>query len=43
MQENVAHANDVEWNNFIPDKLLNDRIQFLAAQKYSQIAYNRKR
>jgi lipoyl(octanoyl) transferase len=43
MQENVAQATVVEWNNFIPDSLLNERIQFLAAQKYSQTAYNRKR
>jgi lipoate-protein ligase A len=43
MQETAAHANNVEWNNFTADKLLTERIQFLAAQKYSQAAYNQKR
>jgi lipoate-protein ligase A len=43
MQETAARANNVEWNNFIPDKLLNERVEFLASQKYSQAAYNRKR
>jgi lipoyl(octanoyl) transferase len=43
MQETATHANNVKWNNFIPDKLLNERVEFLASQKYSQAAYNRKR
>jgi lipoate-protein ligase A len=43
MQEIAADANGVEWSNFIPDKLLNERIGYLAAQKYSQAGYSRKR
>jgi lipoyl(octanoyl) transferase len=43
MQETAAHSNNVEWNNFMPDKPLNERIQYLASQKYSQPTYNRKR
>lgn len=43
MLEIAAQTNGVEWNNFTPDNLLNDRVQLLASQKYSQTAYNRKR
>ena len=43
MRETATDANDVEWNNFTPDKLMTERVEFLAAQKYSQAAYNRKR
>jgi lipoate-protein ligase A len=43
MQETAVQENGVEWKNFIPDKLLNERIEYLAAQKYSLATYNRKR
>jgi lipoate-protein ligase A len=43
MLETAVHANGVKWNNFTPDKLLNERIECLAAQKYSRARYNRKR
>ena len=43
MLATVVGAYGVEWNNFTPDKLLNERIQFLSAQKYSLATYNQKR
>lgn len=43
MQETAVHADGLEWKNFIPDKLLNERIEYLAVQKYSLAIYNRKR
>ena len=43
MQATAIAADGVEWNNFTPDELLNNRIAFLVSQKYSQSAYNRKR
>lgn len=43
MKDTAAHANNVEWKNFTPDKLLKERVQFLASQKYSLATYNRKR
>jgi lipoate-protein ligase A len=43
MQETAADTNGVEWSNFIPDKLLNEQIEYLKAQKYSQAGYHRKR
>jgi len=43
MQETAVHADGVEWRNFIPDKVLNERIEYLAFQKYSLANYNRKR
>jgi lipoate-protein ligase A len=33
----------VEWSDFAPDGMLRDRAESLAAQKYSQAAYNYKR
>ena len=33
----------MEWSDFEPDAALRERTEFLAAQKYSQAAYNRKR
>jgi len=33
----------IEWSDFAPDKALRERAGFLAAQKYSQAAYNFKR
>jgi lipoate-protein ligase A len=39
----AIRVNGVEWKNFTPDNLLNDHVQFLASQKYSQTAHNRKR
>jgi lipoate-protein ligase A len=43
MRETATDANDVEWNNFTPDKSLTERVQFLASQKYSLATYNQKR
>jgi lipoate-protein ligase A len=43
MLDSATHAHDIEWNNFIPDTVLNERIQFLASDKYSLATYNRKR
>jgi lipoyl(octanoyl) transferase len=43
MQETTARTNNVEWNNFTPDKTLTECVQFLVAQKYSLATYNRKR
>jgi hypothetical protein len=33
----------VEWSDFAPDGMLRNRAESLAAQKYSQAAYNYKR
>jgi lipoate-protein ligase A len=33
----------VEWSAFAADELLRERASWLAGQKYSQAAYNRKR
>jgi lipoate-protein ligase A len=33
----------VEWSDFAPDETLRERAEFLAKQKYSQPAHNRKR
>jgi lipoate-protein ligase A len=33
----------VEWSDFAPDEMLRNRAESLAAQKYSQAAYNSKR
>jgi lipoate-protein ligase A len=43
MLATVVGAYGDYWNNFSPDKLLNERIQFLAAEKYSLATYNQKR
>jgi lipoate-protein ligase A len=43
MRETATRANDVEWTDFTPDKLMTERIQFLVAQKYSLATYNQKR
>jgi lipoate-protein ligase A len=43
MQETATHASNVECNNFTPDKLLTERIQFLVSKKYSLATYNQKR
>jgi lipoate-protein ligase A len=43
MLATMSGADGVGWNNFTPDKLLDERVQFLVSQKYSQTAYNRKR
>jgi lipoate-protein ligase A len=43
MRKTATRVNDVQWTNFIPDKLLTERIQFLTAQKYSLATYNQKR
>jgi lipoate-protein ligase A len=43
MQDTAAHSNNVEWNNFTPDKLLSEHVQFLVSQKYSLATYDRKR
>jgi lipoate-protein ligase A len=43
MLATAVGAHGVDWSNFTPDKLLNDRVQFLISQKYSQTVYNRKR
>ena len=36
-------ANAVEWDNFTPDKSLDESTEFLASRKYSQATYNQKR
>ena len=33
----------IEWSDFAPDAMLRSRAEFLAAQKYSQAAYNSRR
>jgi lipoate-protein ligase A len=43
MQETGASENRVEWNAFTPDKLLNERSQYLETHKYSLATYNQKR
>jgi len=43
MLDTATRAHDFEWNNFTMDKSMTERVEFLAAQKYSQAAYNRKR
>jgi lipoate-protein ligase A len=43
MLDTATRAHDIEWNNFTPDTLLNERIKFLASQKYSLATYNQKR
>jgi lipoate-protein ligase A len=43
MQDSVARATGIQWHTFAPDKLLNERIEYLVAQKYALSTYNRKR
>jgi len=43
MQEIASSENGVEWNAFTPDKLLNERTQYLETRKYSLATYNQKR
>ena len=43
MQETASSENGVEWNAFTPDKLLNERTQYLETRKYSLATYNQKR
>jgi lipoate-protein ligase A len=43
MQEVAALENGIEWSDFGLDKLLNERSEFLMAQKYSLSVYNQKR
>jgi hypothetical protein len=43
MCEAARSEQGARWVQFQPDTLLQERVQELAIQKYSQDAYNRKR
>ena len=46
-QKAMCHVGRVdfgaEWSDFAPDKTLRERAEYLAGQKYTQLAHNRKR